>query len=171
MTPEPATAPATEAISARELSTLRVLLGMDAPPADFAGIGVARPPSAAQFALLEQTMNEWALRIPPAEMASMHTATLGWLYIQSHSAAEIGRLCYTAAGFDRAKFETAVLEWSDRTDPKTGEAVFSIAMLNAATAYIADVMTMKAGLAYDIEEKKPKPGEPPPPPPETPPPN
>lgn len=158
-------------VRARETVALRVLLGMDAPPADFAGIGVARAPSASQFALLIETRNEWALCIPVEQMSNKQLATLAWLYIQSRPAAEIARHCYGEAGFDLAKFHAAVLEWADRTDPKTKESLFSIAMLGAATAYIARIMGMKSALDYDIEEKPVKPGEKPPPVPPAPPPN
>jgi hypothetical protein len=144
-----------DAARARDAAAIRALLGADAPPADLHPLGVLRRPSASTFVLLQQTLNEWALGIAPEQMANKQLATLSWLYLQSIPPAEA-----SAVAFDIAKFNAAVLAWGDRAGPD-GEPLFTITMLDAATRYVESVMTAKKALAYDIQDKPPKPGDPP----------
>ncbi len=151
----------------RDRAAVRVLLGLDAPPAELHPLGVLRPPSASTFVLLQQTLNEWTLGIPPEQMQNRHFAMLAWLYLMSVTPAEAGAVCFDPArlgAFDCARFTAAVLTWGDRNGAD-GAPLFTIPMVDAATRYLSAIMEMKKALEYDIE-RNPKD-----PPPEAKPPN
>ena len=148
----------------RDEDSLRALLGEPAPlPVGeedaFSVLGKMRPLTAGTYALLHQTLNEWALGFAPEEMANRHFATLAWLYIQAGPLEEVRRVA-----FDRDRFRDAVLAWGDRLDAD-GQPLLTVAMLTAATQLITDALAQKAAADFSIQPKpdalKPDPDTPP----------
>lgn len=144
-------------MSDRDESNLRSLLEPDAPGIDELLAG-CRPFTGATLAMMQQTRNEWLLRIPPAQMQNHYFATLGWLFIQSAPEHQVRRVVW-----DLDQFRAAVIEWAD--EQVEGKPRISPEQLAAADAIIAHTLNLVEAADFSVE---PKPGEgssgPPPPP-------
>jgi hypothetical protein len=90
-----------------------------------------RPFSAASLAILQETKNEWLLRVPMPEMQSPFFATLAWLFVQIAPEKQVVR-----ESADLTRFRAAVLDW--------GAEHVSAEQVAGATAIIAQTLGLAA---------------------------